>query len=41
VLVFRKAGVYRLKVTNVQTPEDRGLVTLGATNTLALTVVAK
>jgi uncharacterized membrane protein YdfJ with MMPL/SSD domain len=41
LLVFRKAGVYRLRVTNVQTPEDRGLVTLGATNTLTLTVVAK
>lgn len=38
VLVFRKAGVYRLVVTNVQTPEERGLVTLGDTNTLVLTV---
>ena len=40
-IVFRKAGVYRLTVTNVQTPEERGLVTLGATNTLTLTVVVR
>jgi hypothetical protein len=39
VLVFRKAGLYRLTVTNVETPEERGLVTLGDTNTLTLTVV--
>jgi hypothetical protein len=39
VLTFRKAGLYRLAVTNVQTPEERGLVTLGETNTLTLTVV--
>ena len=41
VIVFRKPGLYRLQVKNVQTPEDRGLVTLGETNTLTLTVVAK
>ena len=40
-LVFRKAGVYRLTVTNVQTPEERGLTVLGETNTLTLTVVVK
>ena len=38
VIVFRKAGLYRLTVTNVQTPQERGLVTLGDTNTLTLTV---
>ena len=41
VIAFRKAGVYRLTGTNVQTPEERGLVTLGTTNTLTLTVVVK
>jgi hypothetical protein len=41
VIVFRKAGVYRLTATNVQTPEERGLVTLGETNTLTLTVVVR
>jgi hypothetical protein len=40
-IVFRKAGAYRLTVTNVQTPEERGLVTLGETNTLTLTVVVR
>ncbi len=40
-IVFRKAGLYRLTATNVQTPEERGLTTLGATNTLALTVVVR
>lgn len=40
-LVFSKAGSYRFAVTNVQTPEERGLVTLGETNTLKLTVVVK
>jgi hypothetical protein len=39
VIVFRKAGLYRLTVTNVETPEERGLVTLGDANTLTLTVV--
>jgi hypothetical protein len=41
VLVFRKAGVYRLTATNVQTPEERGLVTLGQATTLTLTVFVK
>jgi RND superfamily putative drug exporter len=41
VIVFRKRGVYRVKAANVQTPEERGLVTLGETNTLTLTVVVK
>jgi RND superfamily putative drug exporter len=41
VIVFRKTGVYRLRVSNVQTPEDRGLVTLGETNTLRLTVIVR
>jgi hypothetical protein len=41
VIVFRKRGTYRLQVTNVQTPEERGLVTLGETNVLTLTVVTK
>jgi hypothetical protein len=41
VIVFRKAGIYRLTATNVQTPEERGLVTLGEANTLALIVVVK
>jgi hypothetical protein len=41
VIVFRKRGLYRLRVTNVQTPEERGLVTLGETNMLTLTVVVR
>jgi hypothetical protein len=40
-ITFRKSGVYRLTVTNVQTPEERGLTVLGGTNTLTLTVVVK
>jgi hypothetical protein len=40
-ITFRKAGVYRLTATNVQTPEQRGLVVLGEANTLTLTVVVK
>lgn len=40
-IVFRRAGVYRLRATNVQTPEERGLVTLGPSNTLKLTVVVR
>lgn len=31
-LVFKKRGVYRFVATNVQTPEERGLETLGPTN---------
>jgi hypothetical protein len=41
VLTFRKRGVYTLTARNVQTPEERGLVTLGAANTLTLTVVVR
>jgi hypothetical protein len=41
VIVFRVRGVYRLTATNVQTPEERGLVTLGDTNTLVLTIIVK
>jgi hypothetical protein len=40
-IIFRKAGTYRLTATNVQTPEERGLVTLGEPNTLTLTVVVR
>jgi hypothetical protein len=40
-IVFRRVGVYVLTATNVQTPEERGLVTLGEPNTLTLTVVVK
>ena len=38
-IVFRKVGLYRLTVTNVETPEERGLTTLGTTNSLTLAVV--
>jgi hypothetical protein len=41
IIVFRKTGVYRLTATNVQTPEERGLVTLGDANSLTLTVVVR
>jgi len=37
-IVFRKAGLYRLKVKNVETSEEQGLETLGPDNTLVLTV---
>jgi hypothetical protein len=37
-LVFSKRGVYRFTATNVQTPEQRGLETLGPTNIPKLTV---
>jgi len=40
-ILFRRAGVYRVRATNVQTPEERGLVTLGPPNTLLLTIVVK
>jgi hypothetical protein len=40
-IVFRKAGLYRLTAVNVQTPEERGLTTLGEPNTLTLTVVVR
>jgi hypothetical protein len=41
VLVFRKAGLYRVTATNVQTPEEQGLVTVGQPNTLKLTIVVR
>lgn len=37
-VVFKKAGLYKLVGTNVQTPEERGLETFGPTNSLTLTV---
>ena len=40
-IVFAKVGVYKLRATNVQTPEERGLTTLGTPNVLYLTVVVK
>lgn len=40
-ILFRRAGVYRLRATNVQTPAERGLETLGPPNTLVLTIVVK
>lgn len=39
VITFRSIGVYRLTARNLQTPEERGLVTLGVPNILTLTVV--
>lgn len=41
VIILRKAGTYRLTATNVQTPEERGLIVLGEANTLKLTVVVR
>ena len=40
-IVFRKAGIYRLTVKNVQSSQEVGLQTLGPDNTLTLTVVVK
>ena len=37
-LVFKKKGVYRFTATNVQTPEERGLETMGPTATPSLIV---
>jgi hypothetical protein len=37
-LVFRKAGLYKLVATNVQTSDELGLETLGEDNFLKLTV---
>ena len=37
-IVFSKRGVYRFTATNVQTPEERGLETLGPTRTPKLIV---
>lgn len=41
VIVFKKPGVYKLSVTNVQQPKEVGLETLGEPNHLKLTVVVK
>lgn len=41
VIIFRKVGIYKLMATNVQTPEERGLVVLGEANALTLTVVVR
>ena len=38
VLVFRKAGTYKLVARSVQTSEQMGLQTLGPDNVLRLTV---
>ena len=40
-IVFKKAGVYKLRAKNVQSSEEQGLQTLGADNALTLTVVVK
>lgn len=40
-IVFRKTGLYKLKVKNVESSEEQGLATLGPDNTLALTVRVK
>src|SRR5829696_7094108 len=40
-VVFRKPGVYRLTAKNVQSSEQQGLQTLGADNSLTLTVVVR
>jgi hypothetical protein len=40
-IVFKKAGVYRLTATNVQSSTEMGLQTLDADNTLRLTVVVR
>jgi hypothetical protein len=37
-LVFKQRGVYRFTATNVQTPEERGLETLGTTAVPVLTI---
>jgi hypothetical protein len=37
-IVFRKAGLYRLKAVSTMTSEEMGLQTLGPDNTLVLTV---
>ena len=37
-LVFAKKGVYRFQATNVQSPEEVGLETLGPVNVLRLVV---
>ena len=37
-IVFRRAGLYRLKAVNVESSDDQGLQTIGPDNTLVLTV---
>jgi hypothetical protein len=37
-IVFRRAGLYRLRAVSAQTSEEMGLQTLGPDNTLRLTV---
>jgi len=37
-IVFARRGVYKLTVRNVQSSEERGLVTLGTDNGLRLTI---
>ena len=41
VLAFAKKGVYRFTATNVQTPEEVGLETMGPVNVDRLTVVVR
>lgn len=41
VLVFARKGTYRFTATNVQTPEEVGLETLGPVNVDRLTVVVR
>jgi hypothetical protein len=38
VLVFKQKGVYKLQATNVQSPEEVGLQTMGPVNVLRLVV---
>lgn len=40
-IVFRKPGVYKLAVANVQSSVERNLVTLGPDNKLSLTIIAR
>jgi len=40
-IVFAKAGLYRLQAINVETSAQQGLQTLGADNTLRLTVLVR
>jgi hypothetical protein len=40
-LVFRRRGVYKMTLRNVQSSEDMGFQTLGPDNALTLTVVVK
>jgi len=40
-IVFAKAGLYRLQAVNVETAAQQGLQTLGADNTLRLTVLVR